>query len=143
MAKAPEPVSAVNADANWRQRIRSELDAAKTFEGTYGFLIKEPHKMPQIPPEPPAPHTKGRRQRVSTPELMTRLRRLSTLSRQDINPLFPKEMNDKSPTEKYGSPLLTSHEYGWSYGKSKAASLDTTMCSPSQFAVKSATSPKK
>ncbi|QDZ23059.1 hypothetical protein HOP50_09g55990 [Chloropicon primus] len=98
--------NAVIEDANWRQRITSEIDAADSWTNEWGFLVeKDGETLTQMAKreaahaEPSKGERSKRRDEDST--FMTHFKRTT------------KGFAKPYPQDVFKRPVLTSHQYGW------------------------------
>ena len=98
--------NAVIEDANWRQRIRSEIDAADGWNKEWGFLA-----------EKPAGNTATEAELVALQEAEIAEREKDMPHESVFMTHFKKKtkgFGKPFPQEVFSRPVLTSHQYGWS-----------------------------
>jgi len=99
--------NAVIEDANWRQRITSEIDAADSWTNEWGFLVeKDGQTLTQMAKaevakdgETTLSEAAKKGERDST--FMTHFKRTT------------KGFAKAYPQDVFNRPVLTSHQYGW------------------------------
>ena len=98
--------NAVIEDANWRQRITSEIDAADSWTNEWGFLVEKDGdtltnlaKIEAAKGEPQEDESTKKKGKESV--FMTHFKRTT------------KGFAKPYPQDVFKRPVLTSHQYGW------------------------------
>ena len=98
--------NAVIEDANWRQRITSEIDAADSWTNEWGFLVeKDGDTLTNLAKIEAAKGETGEEGETSKKDdesvFMTHFKRTT------------KGFAKAYPQDQFKRPVLTSHQYGW------------------------------